>query len=84
MARRRRLHGSEGTSLAERKRGGKKGTACSLPPLGTATTARGRGSVAPMLNCGGAGAWVDGSALSARAMAQQHRGSDDAGGAEAA
>jgi hypothetical protein len=48
--------GGEGNSLTQRKKGGEKGTACSLPPQDTTTAARSRRLAAPGLNRDGAGA----------------------------
>jgi hypothetical protein len=75
---------ARGTRLRRGREEGKKGTARSLPPLETATTASGRGSVAPGLNCSGAGARVDGGIALGSSDGTVAQGSEKAGGAEAA
>jgi hypothetical protein len=73
-----------GTRSRKGREEGKKGTARSLPPLETTTTASGRGSVAPGLNCGGVGARVDGGITLDSSDGTAAEGSEKAGGAEAA
>jgi hypothetical protein len=75
---------ARGTRLCRGRGGKKKGTACSLPPLEAAMAVSGQGSVAPGLNCGGAGTRVGSGVTLGSNGGTATQGSEEAGGAEAA